>query len=54
MKKLTRYLVPALLLSALLWAACSNLRPLQKGESVTCPSCGASFTIEEGMKHSKL
>lgn len=53
MKTLTRYLLPTLLLSAILWAACSQLRPLQKGEAVTCPSCGATFTIEEGLRNNQ-
>lgn len=53
MKIWLRYLLPAFLLLILLWAACSQLRPLQKGEAVTCPSCGATFTIEEGLRNNK-
>lgn len=53
MKIMIRYLLPALVLSALLWAACSQLRPLRKGEAVTCPSCGATFTIEEGLRNNQ-
>ena len=35
------------------WAlasACSGVRPIKKGETVRCPSCGVEFKIEEGMK----
>lgn len=53
MKTWTRYVLPALLLSTVLWAACSQLRPLQKGEAVTCPSCGATFSIEEGLQNNQ-
>lgn len=53
MKVFVRYLLPALLLLAMLWVACTGIRPLQKGEAVTCPSCGATFTIEEGLKNNQ-
>jgi uncharacterized protein YceK len=46
---------PALVLSAIfavcvLTSGCSGVRPLQKGETIRCPSCGAEFTIEQGQK----
>jgi RNA polymerase subunit RPABC4/transcription elongation factor Spt4 len=34
-------------------SACSGVKPIQKGDTVRCPSCGATFTIEEGMGHAK-
>ncbi len=30
--------------------ACSGVRPLQKGDTIRCPSCGAEFTVEQGQK----
>lgn len=30
--------------------ACAPLRPIQKGDTVRCPSCGAEFTVEKGLK----
>lgn len=32
----------------LVLSACSGVRPLQKGETLRCPSCGAVFTVEQG------
>jgi hypothetical protein len=37
----------------LLLSACSGVRPLQKGETLRCPSCGAVFTVEQGMAAEK-
>jgi len=34
-------------------AGCSGVRPIKKGDTVRCPSCGAEFKIEEGMGHDK-
>ena len=31
-------------------SACSGVRPITKGETVRCPSCGVEFKIEEVMK----
>ena len=31
-------------------SACSGVRPLQKGETIRCPSCGAEFTVDQGQK----
>jgi hypothetical protein len=33
--------------------ACSGVRPLQKGETLRCPSCGAEFTVEQGVEAAK-
>ena len=50
MRRTAYILVPTLILAIMVWAACS-LRPLQKGEALTCPSCGAEFTLEEALNH---
>lgn len=47
--------IPALISSiifvmCMLLSACSGIRPLQKGETIRCPSCGAEFTVEQGHK----
>jgi hypothetical protein len=49
------YTLGGLLLAAclLLWA-CSGVRPLRKGETLRCPSCGAEFTVEQGTKAKEL
>ena len=41
------------LAAAILFAGCSGVRPINKGDTVRCPSCGAEFKIEEGMQHAK-
>ncbi|MHB8763116.1 MAG: hypothetical protein ACYDA8_02040 [Deferrisomatales bacterium] len=39
--------------ACVLFAACSGARPIQKGDTVRCPSCGAEYKVEEGMRHGK-
>ncbi len=45
-----RSAVSLVLAAAFLLAACSGARPVQKGDTVRCPSCGTTFKVEEGMK----
>jgi len=34
-------------------SACSGVKPLQKGQTLRCPSCGAEFTVEQGIAAEK-
>ena len=49
MKRIHKLSVAIITLCFLL-PACSGVRPLQKGETIRCPSCGAEFTVEQGQK----
>lgn len=40
--------------ACLLLGACSGVRPLQKGETLRCPSCGAEFTVDQGVKAKEM
>lgn len=50
MKRISAMIGPVIIVTCLLLSACSSVRPLQKGETLRCPSCGAEFTIEQGQK----
>lgn len=50
MKRSYAILILAVIAACILIYACSGIRPLRKGETVRCPSCGAEFTVEEGQK----
>ncbi len=50
MKRIPVIIISAVFLMSMLMSACSGVRPLQKGETVRCPSCGAEFTVEQGQK----
>jgi hypothetical protein len=42
-----------ILAAAMLLFACSGVKPLQKGQTLRCPSCGAEFTVEQGIEAEK-
>jgi len=42
-----------ILAAAMLVSACSGVKPLQKGQTLRCPSCGAEFTVEQGLAAEK-
>jgi hypothetical protein len=42
-----------ILVMGMMLSACSGVRPLQKGETLRCPSCGAEFTVEQGREATK-
>ena len=50
MKRIPVVIIFAVFVMCMLIFACSGIRPLQKGETVRCPSCGAEFTVEQGQK----
>ena len=50
MKYFPAFVVSAIFAVFILTFACSGVRPLQKGETIRCPSCGAEFTVEQGQK----
>ena len=50
MKRIHAIVISVIFIICLLIFACSGIRPLQKGETVRCPSCGAEFTVEQGQK----
>jgi hypothetical protein len=50
MKRISAIIGPVIFIMCMLMSACSGVRPLQKGETIRCPSCGAEFTIEQGQK----
>jgi len=45
-----RALCALLFAACMLLGACSGVKPLQKGETLRCPSCGAEFTVDQGIK----
>jgi hypothetical protein len=53
MKSIRPLRLIAVLVLCLLMVACSGVRPLRKGETVRCPSCGALFTIEDNAEKEK-
>lgn len=53
MKRLQPYVTVFAILAfgvSLLVTSCAGVKPLEKGQTVRCPSCGAEFTIEEGLE----
>ncbi len=50
MKRTYAIIISAVFATCILIYACSGIRPLRKGETVRCPSCGAEFTVEDGQK----
>jgi DNA-directed RNA polymerase subunit RPC12/RpoP len=50
MKLISAIIISVVFVICILVFACSGVRPLQKGETIRCPSCGAEFTVEQGQK----
>lgn len=49
-RRASRLVVLGLMLACWAVAAACAARPIKKGETVRCPSCGVEFKVEEGMK----
>lgn len=49
MKRILAILGSLMLLLSLLLSGCSGVRPLQKGETERCPTCGVEYP--KGTKH---
>ena len=50
MKRIYAILISIIFFVCIVVFACSGIRPLRKGETIRCPSCGAEFTVEQGEK----
>ncbi len=50
MKRIHAVTISLIFIVCTLLFACSGIRPLRKGETIRCPSCGAEFTVEQGEK----
>lgn len=37
--------------ASLVFLGCAGAQPIQKGDTMRCPSCGAEFKAEEGVHH---
>ena len=48
MKRIHAITISIIFVMCMLISACSGIRPLRKGETIRCPSCGAEFTVEQG------
>lgn len=48
MKRIHAITISVIFVMCMLISACSGIRPLRKGETIRCPSCGAEFTVEQG------
>ncbi len=50
MKFFPTIIVSTIFTVCILASGCSGVRPLHKGETIRCPSCGAEFPVEQGQK----